>query len=128
LKSGAGAGSVELDEQDLFGTLLITGSIPDADSETLSNMADRAAQKKGSAIVVLGSASNGKVTFVAKATPDLVKRGIHAGNLVREVAKIAGGGGGGRPDFAQAGGKDPAKLSDALAAVPALVKQQTDTQ
>ncbi len=127
LKSGAGAGSVAFEEQEVAGTLLMTGSIPDADSETLSNMADRAAQKKGSAIVVLGSASNGKVTFVAKATPDMVKRGIHAGNLVREVAKIAGGGGGGRPDFAQAGGKDPEKLPDALAAVSALVQQQVDS-
>jgi alanyl-tRNA synthetase len=75
-------------------------------------------------LVVVGGAAAGKALFVAKASRDLVARGVHAGNLIREVSRIAGGGGGGRPDFAQAGGRDPAKVADALDAVPALVAAQ----
>ena len=95
-----------------------------ADGEALANLADRTAQKLGSAVIVLGSVTDGKVSFAAKVTKDLVAQGLHAGNLVREVAKIAGGGGGGRPDFAQAGGRDPGKLQDALDAVPRLIESQ----
>lgn len=62
--------------------------------------------------------------FVAKATPDAVAKGAHAGNLVREVAKIAGGGGGGRPEFAQAGAKDVGKIAEALVSVPELLRGQ----
>jgi alanyl-tRNA synthetase len=62
-----------------------------------------------------------KPQLVAAVTPDLVNRGMHAGNLLREAAKVMGGGGGGRPDMAQAGGKDAGKLDDALATVPAWV-------
>jgi alanyl-tRNA synthetase len=62
-----------------------------------------------------------KPQLVAAVTPDLIGRGMHAGNLLREAAKIMGGGGGGRPDMAQAGGKDADKLTDALATVPGWV-------
>jgi alanyl-tRNA synthetase len=127
LKSGAASGSASLKEEEVNGILVITGAVPNADADTLSGLADRTAQQRGSAVIALGAAADGKVSFVAKATPDLLKRGIHAGNLVREVAKIAGGGGGGRPDFAQAGGRDPGKLDDALAAVPDLVRRQTES-
>ena len=65
-----------------------------------------------------------KVQFVAAATKDAVAKGVHAGNLLREVAKIAGGGGGGRPDMAQAGGKDPSKITEALQKVDVLLKAQ----
>jgi alanyl-tRNA synthetase len=62
--------------------------------------------------------------FIAKVTPGAVSLGAHAGNLVREVAKLAGGGGGGRPEFAQAGAKDVSKIGDAIAAVPGLLEAQ----
>ena len=124
LKAGAGADSAELRDSVVAGMNLVVGSVPNADSETLSNLADKTARQRGSAVVVLGGAENGKVTFVAKATSDLVERGIHAGNLVREIAKIAGGGGGGRADFAQAGGRDSAKLAEALDAAAPLLEQQ----
>jgi alanyl-tRNA synthetase len=61
--------------------------------------------------------------LVAAVTPDLVQRGLHAGNLVKAVARVVGGGGGGRPTLAQAGGRDPGRLDEALATVPDLVKQ-----
>jgi alanyl-tRNA synthetase len=95
-----------------------------ADSEALAALADRTAQKLGSAVIVLGSVTDGKVSFAAKVTKDLVAQGLNAGGIVREAAKIAGGGGGGRPDFAQAGGRDPGKLQDALDAVPRLIASQ----
>jgi alanyl-tRNA synthetase len=70
---------------------------------------------------VLGGATEGKVSLICYVTPDLVKQGKHAGKIVGELAKICGGGGGGRPDTAQAGGKQPEKLAEALAAVPRIV-------
>lgn len=125
LKSGQGVAQVaELTPTTVSGIAVVCQAIPAADVETLSNLADRTAQHLGSAVVVLGSVNEGKVTFVAKVTADLLSQGLHAGNLVREVAKIAGGGGGGRPDFAQAGGRNPDKLEEALASVPALVTAQ----
>jgi len=75
-----------------------------------------------SGIIVLGSRDENKVIFVASVTDDLIKEGYHAGKLIGEIARIAGGGGGGRPDMAQAGGKNPGKLREALAAAEELVK------
>jgi alanyl-tRNA synthetase len=124
LKSGGSDRRSELQEQMVDGVKLLTGVVPDADGETLSLLADRAASGNGSMVVVVGSNLDGKAVLTVKVTPDLVKRGVHAGVIVREAAKITGGGGGGRPDFAQAGGRDASKLTDALAAVPDLVKQQ----
>jgi len=106
------------------GVHLIVSRVDGGDVDMLSSLADSLAGKLKSGIVVLGSASDGKVAFVSKVTPDLVKRGFHAGNLVREVAKVAGGGGGGRPDFAQAGGRDASKLDEALNKAKELVEQQ----
>ncbi len=123
LKSGESA-QTELTPQDVGGIAVVIHRMDNADAETIANLADRTAQKLGSAVVVIGGINDGKAAFTAKVTKDLNGRGIHAGNLVREVAKIAGGGGGGRPDFAQAGGRDPGKLQDALDAVPDLIKTQ----
>ncbi|MER3497010.1 MAG: alanine--tRNA ligase, partial [Armatimonadota bacterium] len=69
-----------------------------------------------------------KIQFVAKAGPGAVARGAHAGNLLREVAKVAGGGGGGRADFATAGGKDPAQRGAALAAAEAILATQVEAR
>ena len=75
---------------------------------------DRVKQKAGSAVVVVGWPDDGKVQLIAAVTDDLVKKGVHAGKLIGQVAKVVGGGGGGKPTMAQAGGKDPAKLAEAL--------------
>jgi alanyl-tRNA synthetase len=83
------------------------------DAEGLRAAADRLRDRLGSGVVCLGGAHDGKVNLVAAVTKDLTKR-FQAGKLIQEVAKVVGGGGGGRPDLAQAGGKDAAKLDDAL--------------
>jgi len=102
----------------------IAARLDTGDVEVMSSLADTLADKLKSAVIVLGGPTNGKIVFVGKITSDLVKRGFHAGNLIRDVAKVTGGGGGGRPDFAQAGGKDVNKLGEALAKARELVEQQ----
>ncbi|MCL5284054.1 MAG: alanine--tRNA ligase, partial [Armatimonadetes bacterium] len=118
--------AAELREAEVAGMTLVIGSLDGADGEALANLADEMVKKTGSAVVLLGSTSDGKALFVAKVTPDLVKRGLHAGNLVREIAKIAGGGGGGRPDFAQAGGRHAGKVAEALEAAKTIVARQVE--
>ena len=125
LKAADGAArSVDLQPRQINGVPVIAHRIDGSDGEAIANLADRTAQRLGSAIIVLGGVNEGKISLLAKVTPDLVKQGFHAGNLVREVAKITGGGGGGRPDFAQAGGKNAEMLQEALDAVPRLVAAQ----
>lgn len=102
----------------------ITAELSGQDAKGLREAADLIRDRIKSGVVVLASESQGKVLFVAAATKDAVAKGVHAGNLLREVAKIAGGGGGGRPDMAQAGGKDPSKISAALQKVDVLLKEQ----
>lgn len=106
------------------GVRIIAGRAPVNDMDSLRSMADLVRDKLGSGVVVLGAASGEKVNFVAMVTKDLIPRGLHAGNIIREVAAAAGGGGGGRPDMAQAGGKDPTKLDAALARVEHVVRGQ----
>ncbi len=92
--------------------------------DELRNVGDLLKDRMGSGIVLLGSVTNQKVNFIATATKEVVKRGFHAGKVIKEVATIAGGGGGGRPDMAQAGGKEPEKLQEALAKGETLIRDQ----
>ena len=94
------------------------------DIEGLRNMVDNLKDRLKSGVIVLAATENDRVLFSAGATKDLVARGVHVGNLLREVAKITGGGGGGRPDMAQAGGKDISKLEEALSQVDVLLAKQ----
>ena len=94
------------------------------DGEALGKVADQAISRLKSGVVVMASAGDGKVLFVAKVSQDLVKKGVHAGQIVKALATRTGGGGGGRPEFAQAGGRSAEALDDALAGVPALVEEQ----
>ncbi len=96
---------------------LLVSNLGEAGPELLRAVMDVLKTKVTSGIVVLGGAADGKVSLICHVTPDLVKQGKHAGKIVGELAKICGGGGGGRPDTAQAGGKQPEKLAEALAAV-----------
>ncbi len=91
------------------------------DMNALRNAGDNLKQKLDCAVIVLASAANGKVNLISMATPEAIKLGAHAGNIIREVAKITGGGGGGKPDSAQAGGKDAEKISEALSLVKTLL-------
>jgi alanyl-tRNA synthetase len=98
------------------GVAVVTGRIDGLDPDGLRAVADRLRDRLGSGIVVVGSVVDSKVNLVAAVTKDLTKR-YQAGKLVQEVARAVGGGGGGRPDLAQAGGKEPAKLDAALESV-----------
>jgi alanyl-tRNA synthetase len=98
------------------GVTVIAGRIDGLDPDGLRAVADTLRDRLGSGVVCVGSVVDGKVNLVAAVTKDLTKR-VHAGKLVQEIAKVVGGGGGGRPDLAQAGGKDPEKLDAALAGV-----------
>ncbi|MEE2751293.1 MAG: alanine--tRNA ligase, partial [Myxococcota bacterium] len=109
--------------REINGIRILAAEVP-GDASMLRDEADRARSKLKSVLVVLGSRSEGSVQLVAAATPDLVKRGVHAGNIIRDVAKIVGGGGGGRPDMAQAGGRNPDALPGALEKVFELVESQ----
>lgn len=94
------------------------------DADSLRNTADTIRSKIGSGLVVLASGNTDKVNFVAMATKDAVSSGIHCGNIVKEISRITGGGGGGRPDMAQAGGKDATKIDEALKQVANIVRLQ----
>ncbi len=95
---------------------LVVGEIANAASDGLFAAADSLKKRAGSYAVMLASANDGKVNFVAAVSDDLIAKGLKAGDWIRETAKVAGGGGGGRPQMAQAGGKDPSKLGEALEA------------
>jgi len=110
--------------KEIEGIKVLSASINNAEMDNLRTMVDDLKVKLGSGVIVLGSVNDGKVNIVAGITKDLLSKGLHAGKLVKEVATLCGGGGGGRPDMAQAGGKDPQKLPAALEAVYELVKKQ----
>ena len=110
--------------EDVAGVPLAVAEVEGADAGALREACDAARASHKSLLIVLGSRDGDKVNLVAAATKDLVARGIHAGNLIREIAKDVGGGGGGRPDMGQAGGKNPDALPAALARVPDIVRGQ----
>ncbi len=109
---------------EIKGVKVVTARFDQLDMEGLRNAGDTLKNKLGSGVVVLGTGYGGKVNFVVTATGDAVAKGIHSGNIIREVAKIAGGGGGGRPDMAQAGGKDLSKLNEALESAKRVIEGQ----
>lgn len=122
-KSAAQAGGDLADHaQDAGGIKFVAAVVPTTDVPTLQKLADNVADKLNSGVVVLAGVANGKVLFVGKVTSDLVSRGFSAGNILRETAKVAGGGGGGKPEFAQAGGKDASKVDEALAKASELIR------
>ena len=109
---------------EVKGVKLLAASVPDVDMNGLRDLGDQLKEKLGSGGVVLASAKDGKVSLLAMATDGAMKKGAHAGNLIKAVAKLVGGGGGGRPNMAQAGGKNPAGINQALeAGAEELAKQ-----
>jgi len=107
---------------EVEGVPVLAARVTAPDVETLREMADWFRDKMKGGVIVLGTVIEDKPLFIAATTKELNARGIHAGTLVRQVAQRVGGGGGGRPDMAQAGGRDVSKLDEALAAVGELVK------
>ena len=118
------AGELVDSAQEAGGVKFVTATIPTADVPTLQKLADGVTDKLRSGVVVLAGIEDGKILFIGKVTPDLIARGFHAGNTLREVAKVAGGGGGGKPEFAQAGGKDASKVEEALAKAAEIIRAQ----
>jgi alanyl-tRNA synthetase len=108
------AGSLLGSAVQIDGVTLLSSKVNAKDMNSLRTMVDELKQKLGSAIVILGAAHDEKVSLAAGITSDLVEKGYHSGKLIKEVAVRCGGSGGGRPDMAQAGGKDPEKLEEAL--------------
>ncbi|MFF2286191.1 alanine--tRNA ligase [Peribacillus butanolivorans] len=108
------AGSLVSNVKEINGVQVLVAKVQATDMNNLRAMADDLKQKLDSVIIVLGSAQGDKVNLIAGVTKDYIERGFHAGKLIKEVASRCGGGGGGRPDMAQAGGKDPEKLDAAL--------------
>ncbi|MBQ5484779.1 MAG: alanine--tRNA ligase, partial [Lachnospiraceae bacterium] len=90
----------------------------------LRDLGDSLKDKMGEGVIVLASEADGKVVLLAMATDEAQKKGAHAGNLIKAIAKTVGGGGGGRPNMAQAGGKNPAGIDDALAQAKDVLEQQ----
>ena len=109
--------------QDVDGARVVAARVDAPNVETMREMGDYLKAKLGSVFVVLASVINDRPMFVAMATSDLTAKGLHAGNIVKQVAKVAGGGGGGSPEMAQAGGKDKSKVSAALEEVARLVRE-----
>jgi len=101
---------------------VVIGEIPAGPDDAIRTQVDRVKQKAGSCVVVVGWADDGKAGLLAAVSDDVVKRGVKAGDLIKHIAPIVGGGGGGRPNMAQAGGKDPSKLGDALSHAKRLIE------
>lgn len=108
--------------REVAGITVLTANLVDVDMNHLRQMVDEFKQQLSSAVIVLASAVDGKVAISCGVTPDYVKQGVHAGKIVKEVATICGGGGGGRPDMAQAGAKDATKIEEALKNVDEWLK------
>ncbi len=109
--------------EEISGIPVLKTILPNADLDALREMADKFRQKYPSGVAVLASELDGKPVLIAAVTDDLIGRGLHAGKLVQQVAKVVGGGGGGRPDLAQAGGKDSSKLAEALDQVSVYIRE-----
>ena len=102
------------------GIPLLACTIPDCGTEALRSMGDILKQKLGG-IIVLGSVLDGKVSLVAMVDPIWVKKGFSASEILKKIAPMVGGSGGGRPEMAQAGGKDPSKLTQAIGSVEGII-------
>jgi alanyl-tRNA synthetase len=118
------AGDVTGETETVNGIQILAKQLTDIDMNGMRDLGDETKGKLGEAFIVFGCETNGKANLIAMATEGAVAKGAHAGNLIKEIASIVGGGGGGRPNMAQAGGKNPAGISDAMATAITVMKQQ----
>ena len=110
--------------KEVNGIKLLATAVEDVDMNGLRELGDQLKEKLGQGVIVIASSANGKVNLVAMATEEAMAKGAHAGNLIKGIAAFVGGGGGGRPNMAQAGGKNPAGIPDAIAKVEEVLKEQ----
>jgi alanyl-tRNA synthetase len=108
---------------DVNGVKVLAARVDDVDGDGLRTLADQLRERLGSGVIVLGASHGDRALLVAAVTRDLAGR-VHAGGIIKRIAPLVGGGGGGRPDFAQAGGREPSRLDGALAAVDGEVRTQ----
>ena len=111
--------------QEVGGIRVVSGRVESLDAKSMRELGDRVRARLGSGVVVLVAEAEARVLWVTMATKDLSGR-LHAGHLARDLAVLTGGGGGGRPDMAEAGGKDPARIDEALGQLPAMVARQLE--
>lgn len=109
---------------EVKGVKVLAAKVPDIDMNGLRNLGDQLKDKLGEGVVVLASTIDGKVSLLAMATDASMKKGVHAGNLIKEIVSLVGGGGGGRPNMAQAGGKNPAGIDAAIHKVLEVLENQ----
>lgn len=110
--------------QTIQGVKVLIAEVKAEDVNEMRDLSDMMKDRMGSGIVVFGKADTDKANLIATATKDIVKKGFHAGQLIKQIAKTVGGGGGGRPDMAQAGGKKPAALDQALSQAENIIAEQ----
>ena len=120
------AGEMTDTAREIAGVKVLAVRVDAANVDEMRRLADDLRNKLGSGVVVLGAVINDKPMLIAAATPDVVQQGIHAGNIVKALAPIIGGGGGGRPNMAQAGGRDASRLPEALQAATDIVREQLE--
>ena len=109
---------------EINGVKVLATKVADVDMNGLRNLGDQMKEKMGDGVIVIASAQGGKVNLMATVTDEAQKKGAHAGNLIKAIAGLVGGGGGGRPGMAQAGGKNPEGIDSALAKVAEVVREQ----
>ena len=119
---GGGAAGQSDDAIEIAGVRLVAREVTGLDKDGLRALVDQHRDRIKSGVVVLASPAEGKVSIVVGVTPDLTKK-IPAGQVVKQLAPIVGGGGGGRPDFAEAGGKDASKIAEMLAASRGVIEK-----
>ena len=118
-------GNVENDIKEVNGVKVIATKVSGVDMNGLRDLGDQLKTKIESGVVVIASETDGKVNLIAMVTDDAIKKGAHAGNLIKEISGLVGGGGGGRPNMAQAGGKNPAGIDECLVKAVSVVESQT---
>ncbi len=117
-------GDVMSQVQEVKGVKLLAAKLSGVDMNGLRDLGDQLKEKLGEGVVVLASVTDGRVSLMATATDEAQKKGAHAGNLIKALASLVGGGGGGRPNMAQAGGKNPAGVDDAIAKAAEVLEGQ----
>ena len=117
-------GDVASEVEEVNGVKFLAMKLDNVDMNGLRDMGDDIKKSIGEGVIVLASANEGKVSLVVMATDEAIKKGAHAGNMIKEIAKLVGGGGGGRPNMAQAGGKNPAGIDECLAKAKEVLASQ----
>lgn len=118
------AGDVLADAIEIEGIRILVKQLTDIDMNGMRDLGDETKQKLGESFLVFACETGGKANLISMATDGAMKKGAHAGNLIKEIASIVGGGGGGRPNMAQAGGKNPAAIPEALDRARAVMQEQ----